>query len=128
MKNDQPLCPLAGALDLLGDRWSLVILRDMVRGKRRYGEFAASQESIPTNILASRLKSLEESGFIEKQPYQGRPVRYEYQMTEKGADLLPVLQSFAQWGMKHLPDVVAPPKAFFELQASDLLERSQRLI
>ena len=103
-------CPAACALDVAGDRWTLLIVRDMRHGKRTYGELAASPEGIPTNILAERLKRMEAAGLIAAQPYQERPVRYQYVLTEKGRDLGEVLASLAKWGKKHFRGTVVPPE------------------
>lgn len=116
-------CPLATALDLLGDKWSLVIVRDLMANKRRYKDFQDSYEGIPTNILANRLRQLERDGIIEKHPYQENPVRYEYVLTPKGADLLPVLQQLALWGYKHIPDRWTPPDWFLNAKPGDLLAK-----
>lgn len=94
-------CPVSNALDVFGDRWTLVVVRDLALGKTRYGELAAAPEKIPTNILADRLKQLEMFEVIERVAYQERPKRYEYRLTEKGRDLAPVLQAMAEWGRKH---------------------------
>ena len=67
-------CPVACALDLAGDKWTLLVVRDLLRGRKTYGELADSPERIPTNILADRLKRMEEGGLIEATPYQQRPV------------------------------------------------------
>ncbi|MEF8713335.1 MAG: helix-turn-helix domain-containing protein [Accumulibacter sp.] len=117
------LCPLAASLDLLGDRWSLLIVRDLMARKTRYKDFQGSPERIPTNILAQRLKLLEENGLIARRPYQQRPLRYEYFLTAKGADLLPVLQQLALWGQKYVPDSWTPPAWFATATAADLLAR-----
>lgn len=98
-------CPIANTLDLVGDKWSLLIVRDMRYGKRTYGEFANSAEGIPTNILADRLKRLEEAGIIVSSAYQERPLRYEYTLTEKGKELGEVLQALVRWGKKYIPGV-----------------------
>jgi DNA-binding HxlR family transcriptional regulator len=104
-------CPIAGALDILGDRWTLLVIRDLLfLGKRRFGELLGSPEGIPTNILTDRLRRLEEGGVVEKIPYQLRPPRYEYQLTEKGRDLFPVLRTLAEWSLRHLPTVEPPPE------------------
>lgn len=116
-------CPLSTALDLIGDKWSLVIVRDMCLDKKRYGDFQNSPEGIPSNILANRLRQLEESGIIEKNPYQEKPVRYEYSLTPKGADLLPVLQQLVLWAHKHIPDCWMPPARFLEAKPEDLLKQ-----
>lgn len=114
------LCPVAAALDLVGDKWSLVIVRDMTIKKRRYQDFQNSPERIPTNILANRLKTLERHGIIKRRRYQTRPVRYEYLLTRKGAELLPVLQQLALWGHKHIPERWTPPEWFLRARPDDL--------
>lgn len=123
MDDHRSQCPLASALDLLGDKWSLVVVRDATVGKRRYGDFLGSPEGIPTNILADRLKRLERLGILRKQVYQARPRRYEYLLTEKGADLLPVLQQLVHWARKHIPNRWSPPPWFVEATPERLLER-----
>jgi DNA-binding HxlR family transcriptional regulator len=105
-------CPIANVLDLIGDKWSLLIVRDMLLfNKHRYGDFLAADEGIPTNILADRLKRLEENGLIEKSPYQHHPVRYEYHLTDKGKDLERLVQEMVRWGLKHIPGTGPRPKA-----------------
>jgi DNA-binding HxlR family transcriptional regulator len=96
-------CPVACALDILGDRWTLLVLRDLYFGKKRYGELAASFENIPTNILAERLKRMTRAGLVVAAAYQQRPARYEYALTPKGKDLLPTLKSLSDWGLKYIP-------------------------
>ena len=97
-------CPVAGVLDLFGDKWTLLIIRDLLINQRhRYNEFAAMPEGIPTNILADRLKRLVEQGVLEKVAYQQHPPRYEYYLTSKGRDLEPIIRSMIQWGLKHVP-------------------------
>jgi DNA-binding HxlR family transcriptional regulator len=96
-------CPVACTLDLLGDRWTLLVVRDLFRGLTRYGEFLAGPEGIPTNILAERLERLEAAGLIKRAPYQQNPPRHAYTLTPKGADLKPVLGALAMWGLRHVP-------------------------
>ena len=96
-------CPVTNSLEIIGDKWTMVIIRDLFLGKKTYGEFQDSPESIPTNILADRLKRLERGGIIAKVPYQEKPVRYEYKLTEKGKDLSKVLKAMKEWGLKHIP-------------------------
>jgi DNA-binding HxlR family transcriptional regulator len=96
-------CAVACTLDLVGDKWSLLVVRDLLRGNVTYGELQKSPEGIPTNILADRLKRLEEAGLISKSPYQQHPVRYAYGLTEKGKALSDVLGAFVRWGKKHIP-------------------------
>ena len=90
------------------------IVRDMLTGKRRYGEFLASPEGIATNILADRLKRMEEAGLIARTPYQQRPTRHEYALTGMGEALLPVLQEMCLWANGHFHDTWTPPASFME--------------
>lgn len=95
-------CPVACALDFAGDKWTLLVVRDLLRGRDTYGALAGSDEGIPTNILADRLRRMEDAGLIVAKPYQERPVRYAYALTEKGRDLGDVLAAMARWGKKHV--------------------------
>ncbi len=105
-------CPIANALDLLGDRWSLVVVRDLLfRDRHTYSELLDSPEGISTNILAERLRRLEEAGVITKKTYQTRPRRYRYELTKKGEALRPVLMSMIHWANDHIPGTVRPPVA-----------------
>jgi DNA-binding HxlR family transcriptional regulator len=101
-------CPVACTLDVLGDRWSLLVVRDLLRGKRRYAEFLTSSEQIPTNILAERLKRLVAHGIIEPHRYSAHPPRMEYVLTTKGEDLRPILRSMLDWGLQHVPGTRRP--------------------
>ena len=102
-------CPISTTLDILGDKWTLLVIRDLFLGKRLYGEFIESPEGIPTNILADRLKRLEAAGLITKKAYQERPLRHAYSLTRKGADLLPVLTEIMRWANRHIPGTAKPP-------------------
>lgn len=114
-------CPISNALDLVGDRWTLLVIRDlMFIGKRRFGDFLSSPEGIPTNLLSDRLRRLEESGLVEKVPYQLRPARYEYQLTAKGMDLFPVLRALMAWAVRHVPGVASPPPGAMERYEENL--------
>lgn len=98
-------CPVSCTLDLIGDRWTLLVIRDMMFfGKQRFEEFLESPEGISTNILASRLKLLEELGLAEKNPYSNHSRRMNYQLTEKGKSLRSVLKVITVWGLKHIDD------------------------
>ena len=97
------LCPVANALDVVGDRWTLLVIRDLLAGKRRFGDFLTSPEHIPTNILADRLKRLERAGLIASVPYTQRPPRFEYQLTASGRELGPVVDAMATWGLAQFP-------------------------
>ena len=101
-------CPVSGALDLVGDKWTLLVVRDLFAGRKTFGALLDSPEGIPTNILADRLKRLEEAGLIDSAPYQERPRRYAYLLSAKGRDLDKVLQAFARWGRQHLPGTKIP--------------------
>lgn len=107
-------CPIAGALDVLGDSWTLLVLRDLLfYDKHRFADFLASPEGISTNILAERLKRLERCGLVERRRYQERPPRDEYYLTARGHDLLPVLRELIRWGKAHVPGVAQKPPASF---------------
>ncbi|HWZ63237.1 MAG TPA: helix-turn-helix domain-containing protein [Steroidobacteraceae bacterium] len=99
-------CAVANSLDIVGDKWSLLVVRDLLHGKRTYGELADSPERIPTNILADRLERLEGAGIIVSTPYQERPTRYAYSLTPKGRALGDVLLAFVRWGKEHIPGTV----------------------
>ncbi len=89
--------------------------------KKRYGDFQSSPEGIPTNILADRLRRLEQNGIIEKKSYQLKPLRYEYHLTAKGADLLPVMQQLAIWAYNHIPGCAVPPEWFLTAKPEHLV-------
>lgn len=98
-------CAIAGVLDLFGDRWSLLIVRDLkLRGPLRFQDFASmvGDESIATNTLADRLRRLEEAGIVQREKYQDHPDRFIYELTSKGLELQPILQSMAHWGATHI--------------------------
>ena len=110
MSSPKPFVRSAGAiansLDIVGDKWSLLVVRDLLHGKRTYGELVSSPERIPTNILADRLNRLEAAGIIASTPYQKRPTRYAYTLTPKGTALGDVLLAFVRWGKQHIPGTV----------------------
>jgi DNA-binding HxlR family transcriptional regulator len=101
-------CPVACLLDIVGDKWTLIVIRDLFYNKHRYGDFLTSSESIPTNILADRLKRLEAAGIIKREIYQVNPPRAEYFLTTRGADLAPVLRAMSHWGKQYIPGVKIP--------------------
>ena len=105
-------CPIASSLDLIGDRWTLVIVRDLINGKARFGEFLASPERITTNVLADRLVAMEHAGLVTRDAYSKRPPRHEYRLTEKGRALWPVLQDLCRWSNRYLPGTWVPPASF----------------
>ena len=92
-------CPVACSLDVLGDRWTLLVVRDLLLGAERFKEFSASPEGIPTNILADRLARLVEHGVAEQVPAADGSRHPAYRLTKKGRALLPVLAALRDWGL-----------------------------
>jgi DNA-binding HxlR family transcriptional regulator len=100
-------CPVAKSLDIIGDRWTLLIVRDLLRdGPRKYVELADSLSGIAPNVLSDRLKLLEANGVIEREFYEEHPPRAKYKLTKRGGELNVVVQAIFQWGHKHLYDGV----------------------
>ena len=92
-------CPVACSLDILGDRWTLLIIRDLFYGRTRFKDFTASPEGIPTNILTDRLQRLLTHGIIEQIPAEDGTKRLAYRLTKKGKALGPVLKAMRDWGL-----------------------------
>lgn len=104
-------CPLSCSLDVFGDKWSLLIIRDLIFSKKStYNDFLKSGEGIATNILATRLKGLEENGIIEKLEHPDSKAKILYRLTNKGIDLLPIIMEVYIWADKYL-DIPANLKA-----------------
>src|SRR4051794_6526665 len=104
---DTQVCSVARALEVVGERWSLLVIRDAFLGVRRFDEFQRSL-GIARNVLQTRLERLVDEGILERRLYQERPPRHEYRLTEKGLDLWPVLVALMKWGDRHVyPD--GPP-------------------
>ncbi len=102
MKKNRSDCPISCSLDVFGDKWSLLIIRDiMLRGKLSYSEFLESEEKIATNILVNRLKVLEEENIISRKVSPANKSKYIYSLTEKGIDLLPIVIEIMDWGAKY---------------------------
>ncbi len=101
-------CPIAGSLDILGDRWTLLVLRDLLDGKTRFSEFERSPEGIPTNVLTDRLRRLEANGLLERVA-KATSSRTTYHPTEKGRELRQALLELAAWGNRYLDDTWVPP-------------------
>jgi len=107
-------CPINFSLELLGDRWTLLIIRDLIfKGKSSFLEFRKSDEKIATNILTDRLRKLEHYGFITKSVSSQNKSKFEYRLEPIGQDLMPVLLELFAWGAKHNPDLDFP-KGFLE--------------
>src|SRR3954465_15499240 len=100
-------CSIAGALDLVGERWTLLILREAFLGTRRFDDFQRNL-GIARNVLQSRLARLVEEGVLRRERYQERPERFEYRLSRKGVDLWPVLVSLMKWGDKYSAPNGAP--------------------
>lgn len=96
-------CPVARALEIVGDRWTMLILRDLREGPRKFHELQKSLQGISPNTLSTRLKMLEEHGIVSRCFYEEHPPRAEYLLTEKGNELRSVLRALRDWGEKHTP-------------------------
>jgi DNA-binding HxlR family transcriptional regulator len=114
LKADAPRsnCPISRFLDLFGDRWTLLILRDLLCGKSRFAEFEASPERIPASILADRMRRLLAEGLVTREAYQDRPTRHAYRLTDRGRSLHPVLVTLGEWSEIHVPDTWRLPDGF----------------
>jgi len=97
---DNQACSIAGALEVVGERWSLLIVRDIMLGLRRFDELQ-SNLAIARNVLQARLTRLQDHGVIERVPYQQRPLRHEYLLTEKGLELWPMIVALMSWGDRY---------------------------
>jgi DNA-binding HxlR family transcriptional regulator len=102
-------CPIACTLDLAGDRWTLLIVRDLILGKTRFDEFLASEEGIATNILSARLRALEDLGFILKEGDNLDRRRVRYSLTKSGRTLAKLVREIAEWGVNNLPHTRLAP-------------------
>jgi DNA-binding HxlR family transcriptional regulator len=103
-------CPVACTLDLIGDKWTLLVVRDMLCGKSQFKEFMSSPEKIASNILADRLGKLVESGLAEKFHAEHQSGWEAYRLTKKGKSLLPLLQAIADWGLSYIKGTEARMK------------------
>ena len=103
------ICPVATALDVFGDKWTLLLVRDIgIFHRHRYQEFLLGAEGIPSNILAARLKSLQVAGILRKKRYQTNPPRYEYHLTPVGEELVPIVKAMARWSADHVSGIRIP--------------------
>jgi DNA-binding HxlR family transcriptional regulator len=95
-------CPVARTLDLIGERWTILLLRDLLlQGPRRFQDFQAAFPGVGTNTLSMRLKALEDHGLVQRRLYNERPPRVEYALSDKGKSLGPLVKAMRDWGMKH---------------------------
>ena len=97
-------CPIAASLEVVGERWALLVIREIVMGSRRFTDIVRGTGA-PRDRIAARLRVLEEAGVIERRAYQDHPTRFEYALTESGVALVPVLDALLAWGLEH---AVAP--------------------
>ncbi|MCE7000243.1 helix-turn-helix transcriptional regulator [Saccharothrix sp. S26] len=105
---DGQLCSIARALEVVGERWTLLIVRDALSGVTRFDGFLARMP-IARNVLSDRLNGLVEHGVLERVRYQDRPPRHEYRLTARGRELTPVVLALMAWGDRHLPAPTGPP-------------------
>ncbi|NIK67301.1 MULTISPECIES: helix-turn-helix domain-containing protein [unclassified Paenibacillus] len=95
-------CNIAQTLNIIGDRWTLLVIHEIMTGKKTFNEIKQALKTISANVLSERLKQLEEDGLIASNLYSAHPPRYEYELTESGHDLEMVLNAYLLWGRKHL--------------------------
>lgn len=93
-------CPIAQTLDIFGDRWTIIIVRDLFFGRSRFGDLLEHSPGLPPKLLSDRLKRLTELGFVERTIYSQHPLRAEYRLTDKGLGFFPVMQAMMEWGLK----------------------------
>jgi len=117
-------CPVARGLSVVGDRWTMLILRDCFLGIRRFEQFQ-ERLGVTRHVLADRLRKLEAAGVLRRERYSERPARYEYRLTETGKDFYPVLLSLIGWANRHVPSGGPPP---FELVSRDTGERIEPML
>ncbi len=102
MSANQPVkCPVSASLEVVGDRWTLLVIRDLLRGRGRFSQMRSSIEGITSSVLSTRLKKLEGNGIVERRMYSDHPPRAEYVLTSKGHELGVVVGALAQWGERH---------------------------
>jgi DNA-binding HxlR family transcriptional regulator len=111
-------CPVAKSLELVGERWTLLIVRDLLRGPGRFQDLARSLEGIAPNLLSERLKLMEEHGLVRRRLYSERPPRAEYVLTDRGRELAHVVGALAIWGARH----VHPPRALVHADCGEPVE------
>lgn len=110
LRSDYPgqVCSIARSLEVIGERWTLLIVRDVMNGRRRFDELQEGL-GVARNVLSARLQRLVEEDILERRPYQENPKRYEYFLTDKGLDLWPALVALLAWGDRYSPDPDGPP-------------------
>ncbi|MBV8750682.1 MAG: helix-turn-helix transcriptional regulator [Candidatus Eremiobacteraeota bacterium] len=114
-------CSIARSLEVVGEWWTILVLRDVFRGIRRFDAIQRDL-GIATNVLTARLKRLRDAGLIDRRRYEQRPPRYEYHLTDKGRDLFPLLIALVRWGDKHLAGDDGPPRTLVHLTCGHTTE------
>lgn len=100
-KNELPACPVETTLTLIGDKWKVLILRDLMPGAKRFGELKKSVGNVSQKVLTAQLRAMEENGLIRREVYAEVPPRVEYSLTELGVSLKPILDSMQVWGQEY---------------------------
>jgi DNA-binding HxlR family transcriptional regulator len=106
---DDQVCSVARTLEVVGERWTILIVRDALLGTSRFDGFLANL-GIARNVLTDRLNGLVDNGILDRVAYQHRPLRHEYRLTQKGRELLPVIVTLMEWGDRHLAGEAGPPR------------------
>jgi DNA-binding HxlR family transcriptional regulator len=114
-------CPMAAALELVGERWALLVVREIALGASHFGDIVAGTGA-PRDRIAARLKALESAGVVVRSPYQSSPTRYEYRLTASGEALIPVLDALLMWGKVHAVSPDDPDRQHKYRPFSDLKE------
>ncbi|RDH80033.1 transcriptional regulator [Mycolicibacterium moriokaense] len=118
-------CPIAAALELVGERWALLVVREIALGAHRFSDIVAGTGA-PRDRISARLKALESAGVIERTPYHDGPVRYEYRLSRSGEALLPVLDALLEWGKRHAVALDDPDRQSRYRPMSELTVRESR--
>ena len=108
-KARRSVCPVACTLDIIGDKWSMIVIRDLLLGATRFDDFLHSPEHIATNVLTSRLRQLEAEGLVTKAAYQQHPIRWQYNLTPKGQQLAPIMKAMVEWARAWHSEVIRAP-------------------
>jgi DNA-binding HxlR family transcriptional regulator len=106
---DTQVCSVARSLEVVGERWTLLLVRSIMQGVRRFDDLQA-HTGVTRSVLTSRLRRMVDEGVLERRPYQDRPPRFEYVLTEKGLGLWTVVEHLRQWGDEHYPEPAGPPR------------------
>jgi DNA-binding HxlR family transcriptional regulator len=119
------VCSIARSLEVVGERWTLLILRDAQLGLKRFDEFRGSL-GIASNVLTARLERLCEEGLLERRAYQSRPDRHEYLLTDKGRELAPALIMLMKWGDRYYPEHTGPPRLTIHRDCGGRVDHTMR--